>query len=76
MKKLVPLFGLVLIALGVVGLVWGGITYTRERNTAEFGPVKVRVTERESIPLPPVAGAICLLGGIVLVTTGTRGRKA
>ena len=33
------IFGLLLIALGIVGLVAGGITYTKEKDTADLGPV-------------------------------------
>lgn len=66
--------GILLIVLGVVALVWGGITYTKREEVVDLGPIEVQAEEKERIPLPPVLGAIALVGGIVLVAAG--GRKS
>ena len=65
--------GIILIVLGVIGLVYGGLTFTRKEKVVDIGPVEITRTENERIPLPPVAGGICLVAGLALVLAG-RGR--
>jgi hypothetical protein len=65
--------GIILIILGVVGLVYGGITYTRRRDTVSLGPITATVNQRETVPISPVAGAIAVVVGIgLLVASGRR----
>ena len=65
--------GIILIILGVVGLVYGGITYTRRRDTVSLGPITATVNQRETVPISPVAGGIALVVGIgLLVASGRR----
>lgn len=66
--------GLVLIAIGLIGLLWGGLSWTRERTVVDVGPVDVRAEERESIPVPPIVGGIALVAGIVLLVVPGRRR--
>ena len=66
--------GIVLIILGVVGLVYGGITYTRRRDTVSIGPITATVNQRETFPISPVAGAVALVAGIGLFLAGSRRR--
>jgi hypothetical protein len=69
--KIGTLVGLVLIALGAIGLIYGGITYTKNRSTVELGPIEMTAEEKETIPLPPILGGILLVAGIAVVL-GTR----
>lgn len=66
--------GIILIVLGIIGLVYGGITYTRRRDTVSIGPLSATVQQRETVPIPPVAGAIVLLAGVGLFIAGSRRR--
>ena len=59
--------GLVLVILGLLALVYGGISYNRQRTVLDIGPFKATASEQKNIPLSPVVGAIALLGGIVLL---------
>jgi hypothetical protein len=59
--------GVVLIVLGLVGILWGGFSFTREKTVVDVGPFKATTQERETIPFPPVAGAIALVAGVVLL---------
>lgn len=61
------LIAIVLIVVGIAGVAWGGITYVKDRDTVELGPIKVNVEERDTIPIPPIAGAIALVAGVVLL---------
>ena len=62
------LVGFVLVVLGVLALVYGGISYNRERTVLDVGPFKATATEQKNIPLSPIVGGVALLGGIVLLT--------
>lgn len=64
--------GIILIILGIVALVWGGISYTKRETVVDVGPLEVEAESKERIPLPPILGAIALVGGIVLVASGRR----
>lgn len=59
--------GIVLIVLGLVGLLYGGISWTREDTVADVGPIEITADKRESIPLPPIAGGVLLVVGVVLL---------
>jgi hypothetical protein len=70
--KLVTLVGAALIALGVLALVYQGITYTTREKVIDVGPLKATVDKEKSIPLPPIAGVLAIAGGVVLVIVGGR----
>jgi hypothetical protein len=66
--------GLFLIAVGIVALLWGGISWTHEKTVIDLGPVQAKAQERKTIPLPPVVGGIALVAGIVLLVVPSRRR--
>lgn len=66
--------GLVLVAIGLVGLLWGGVSWTRERTVVDVGPFEARAEERETIPVPPIVGGIALVAGVVLLVLPGRRR--
>ena len=69
------LVGFLLIILGVIALVFEGISWTKRRETIQVGPIGATVEERETIPLSPVLGGVALIAGIGLVVAGRRGRQ-
>lgn len=66
--------GIILVVLGVIGLLYGGITYTRSKKTVSMGPISATVQERETVPISPVLGGIALVAGIGLILAGGRRR--
>jgi hypothetical protein len=64
--------GVILIVLGLVGLVWGGFTYTTREKVVDIGPIHASRDKTHNIPLPPIAGALALIGGIALVVAGKK----
>jgi len=70
--KTTTLFAIILIALGVVAFAYQGITYTTTEKVVDIGPLKVTEEKTKTLPLPPIAGAIALVGGIVLLVIGNR----
>jgi len=59
--------GFVLVILGLLALVYGGISYNRQRTVLDVGPFKATATEQKNIPLSPIVGGIVLLSGILLL---------
>ncbi len=72
MQKVV---GLVLVALGVLALVYRGFTYTGEQHKVDVGPVKIRVDERERVNVPQWMGIAAVAGGALVLAFGSRSRK-
>lgn len=60
-------FGMILIALGVFGLAWGGFTYTTREAVVDIGPIHATRDKTHNFPLPPIAGGVALIGGIALL---------
>ena len=59
--------GVMLIVFGIIGLVWGGISYTTQEKVIDIGPIHASREKTKNVPLPPIAGAVALIGGIALV---------
>jgi hypothetical protein len=72
--KIIMIIGLVLIALGVVGLIYGGITYTSSKDLVNLGSVHVQVDQKKQIPLSPIAGAVAVAIGTTFIIIGQRRR--
>lgn len=66
--------GIVLIVLGVLALAYQGITYTQHKHHDVLGIVDVQTTEKKTIPLQPIIGALVLAAGVVLVIVQPKGR--
>ncbi len=65
--------GIILIAIGLAGIAWGGLTYTTRETVVDLGPIQATREKSHSIPLPPVAGAVLLATGIALLVAGKKG---
>ena len=62
-----------LIALGIVAFVYQGIDYTTRGKDVNIGPFHMTTEKEHHIPLPPIIGAIALVGGIALLLLDKRG---
>jgi hypothetical protein len=58
--------GVIPMALGLFGLAWGGLTYTTREKAVDIGPIHATREKTHNVPLPPMAGATALIGGVVL----------
>jgi len=67
------IIGVILIAIGIIALAYGGFTYTKREKVIDAGPLQVSADREKTVPFPPILGGICLVGGIVLVVVGSRG---
>ncbi len=70
----VRIVAVALIVAGVLGLAYGGFTYTKDTHEATVGPIKLSITERETINVPVWAGVgAIVIGGVLLVLGGRKG---
>lgn len=68
--------GAILIVIGLIGVLWGGISWTEEKTVVDLGPFQARAEEHKTIPIPPVAGGIAIVAGVVLLVVPGRKRIA
>ena len=64
--------GIVLLVVGALILAYQGFTYTTHKKVLDLGPLQATKEEHHSVPIPPILGAIAVIGGIVVLTTGRR----
>ncbi|HTM03902.1 MAG TPA: hypothetical protein VL173_10395 [Vicinamibacterales bacterium] len=65
--KPIGIAGIVLIALGVVALIYQGVTYTTRETVIDLGPLKATADHQKTVPLPPVVGIAAVAGGLAMV---------
>ena len=67
------LIGIVLIAAGCLGLVYGGFSYTKETTGMKLGSMELKFQEKETVTVPLLvsAGAIAI-GVFLLVAVGRK----
>jgi hypothetical protein len=63
---------LALIAAGVLGLMYGGFTYTKKTDEAKIGPFEMAVKEKETVNVPVWAGVGAIVVGAALLLVGGR----
>jgi uncharacterized membrane protein YidH (DUF202 family) len=66
--------GGLLVVVGLVSLLLGGFRWTQQKTVLDVGPVRATTEEHKAVPIPPVIGALALVGGIVLLVVPTRRR--
>jgi drug/metabolite transporter (DMT)-like permease len=68
------LIAIVLIVAGVLGLVYGGFSYTKDTTAVKIGPIELSVKERETVNIPLWAGiGAIVIGGLLLVLGNKKG---
>lgn len=66
------ILGIVLIVVGLFALAFGGISYTKKEKVLDLGPIQAETRRKETVPLPPLFGALAVVGGIALVIAGRK----
>ena len=64
--------GIALIAAGILGLVYGSFSYTKETHQAKLGPIELSVKEKETVNVPVWAGVAAIAVGGALLLFGSR----
>ena len=72
--KPMAIFGAVLVVVGLVALVYQGVSYTSHDTVIDIGPIHATADRQRTLPLPPIVGLAAVAGGVVLLITGGRAR--
>jgi len=70
--KLITILGILLTAIGVISLIYQGVTFTTREKVIDFGPIQAYKQKNKTIPLPPILGVLAIAGGILLIVAGVR----
>ena len=70
--NLTKVIGIAFIVSGVLGLVYGGFSFTKETHQVKLGPVELSVKEKQSINVPVWAGVVAIAAGAGLLLFGGR----
>jgi drug/metabolite transporter (DMT)-like permease len=72
MRSTAKTIGILLIVIGAVGVIWGGVTFIKDRNVTEIGSIEIVTEEKEHIPISPILGVVALIAGGILVGVASR----
>lgn len=61
------IFGIILIAAGILMFVFKGFTFTQEKKVLDIGPLEVNKRENKTVAWPVYGGLIALVGGVALI---------
>jgi hypothetical protein len=64
--------GIILLVLGVVGVLWGGITYTTREKIIDLGPIQATADKQHSLPIAPLASAVLVAAGAAVLVVSRR----
>jgi len=62
----VKIVAIVLIIAGLLGLVYGNFSYTRETQEAKIGPLELSVKDTKTVNVPVWVGAVVAGGALLL----------
>lgn len=71
----IKIVAVVLIAAGVLGLLYGGFSYTKDTTAVKFGPIELSVKEKESVNVPIWVGVGAIVAGGLLFAFGGKNGK-
>ena len=66
--------GVLLIALGVLALVYKNVSYTSQETVLQIGSLKATTETEKNIPIPNVLGIVAIIAGVVVIAVGDRGK--
>jgi hypothetical protein len=61
-----------LLLIGIFSLAYQGFTYTTQKKVVDIGPIQATKEEHHTVPLPPILGALALIGGVVVLVSDRR----
>ena len=66
------LAAIILIVAGVLGLAFGGFTYTKQTEEVKLGPIELTVKDRKTVNIPIWLGAGTIIAGVLLLVVNTK----
>ncbi len=67
------ILGIILIVIGIIVLAYGwfgSVGFTTKENVAKLGPVEINKENEHRVPVGPIVGGVCVVGGIILLVAG------
>jgi hypothetical protein len=68
----IKLAGILCIAAGVAGLLYGSFSYTKDTEVIKLGPVELSVKEKETVNVPMWVGVGAIVVGGALLLAGAK----
>jgi uncharacterized membrane protein YidH (DUF202 family) len=68
----VKIAAIVLIAAGILGLVYGSFSYTKATHEAKLGPIELSFKEKQTVNVPVWLGVGAIVGGVLLLLGGNK----
>ena len=67
------ILGIILIVIGIIVIAYGGFAkFTTKENVAKLGPLEVNKENEHRVPVGPIVGGVCIVGGVILLVAGGR----
>ena len=70
----IKMLGIALLIAGVMGLLYGGFSYTKDTTAVKLGPIELTVKEKQTVNIPLWAGIASIMAGGILLVLGGKGR--
>ena len=64
------IIAVILIVAGVLGLIYGSFSYTKETHEAKIGPLQFSIKEKETVNVPMWAGIAAIGAGVIVLLVG------
>jgi len=61
------IMAIVLILAGILGVMYGKFSYTKETHEAKLGPIELSVKEKNTVNVPAWAGVAAIAAGAALL---------
>lgn len=71
--KPLKIVAVVLIVAGVLGLIYGGFSYTKDTHATKLGPLEITVKDKQAVNVPVWAGVVAVVAGATLLAVPWKG---
>jgi hypothetical protein len=62
----------ILLVAGVLALLYGGFSYTKDTTAVKLGPLELSVKEKQTVNIPVWAGIGAIAVGVLLLVVGRK----
>ena len=67
--------GIILLAIGILVLVYQGFSYTQTKQDAKIGSIEIQHQETHHVPISPIVGGVCVVAGAAALVAGGRSKR-
>lgn len=69
----IKIMAIALILAGILGVMYGKFSYTKETHDAKLGPIELSVKEKQTVNVPAWAGVAAIAAGAALLLVRPKG---